>query len=152
MRTKIIVGFQVVGDNENLLPQRAHLDDAAFDLRSRIDVTLPIGKSTLVPLGFCMELPVGYVALITPRSGISLKHDITATNSPGIIDAGYRGEVGFIAYNAGSEEYHVKVNERVGQMTILELPEIEIVVKKELSKTERGAGGFGSTGKHEVKI
>ena len=132
---------------EDLFPTKAHWDDAAWDLRSRVDMVLPIGKSTLVPTGIFMELPPGFEAQVRPRSGLALKHNITLTNSPGTIDAGYRGEVGIIMYNPGPEAFTIARGDRIAQMVICQLPEVELVPVSELSDTGRGAGGFGSTGK-----
>ena len=93
-----------------------------------------------------MELPVNYEAQVRPRSGLALKHNITLTNSPGTIDAGYRGEVGVIMFNHGPEEFPVKRGDRIAQMVIAELPEVELLEAEELTSTDRGQGGFGSTG------
>ncbi|MBO5823277.1 MAG: dUTP diphosphatase [Lentisphaeria bacterium] len=132
---------------EDLMPAKAHFDDAAFDLRSRVDMVLPVRKSVVVPAGFSLELPVGYEAQIRPRSGLALKYDLMLTNSPGTIDAGYRGEVGVIMYNGGTEEFTIKRGDRIAQMVIAKLPEVKLVVAESLSETGRGSGGFGSTGK-----
>ncbi len=131
----------------DLLPAKAHSDDAAFDLRSRIDMTVPVGRSTLVPTGVFIELPVNYEAQVRPRSGLALKHNITLTNSPGTIDAGYRGEVGVIMFNHGPEIFEIKRGDRIAQMVITELPEVELEVVQNLSESNRGSGGFGSTGR-----
>ncbi|MBO5763315.1 MAG: dUTP diphosphatase, partial [Lentisphaeria bacterium] len=89
----------------DLTPAKAHADDAAYDLRARVDMELPSRRSILVPTGLFLELPFGYEAQIRPRSGLALKHDIMLTNSPGTVDAGYRGEVGVIVYNGGTEPF-----------------------------------------------
>ncbi len=133
--------------SEDLVPSKAHHDDAAFDLRSRIDLELPVGRSTLVPSGVYIELPIEYEAQIRPRSGLALKHDLMLTNSPGTIDAGYRGEIGVIMYNAGQKEFSIKRGDRIAQMVICKLPEVELELSDSLSETLRGEGGFGSTGK-----
>ena len=132
---------------EELLPVKAHADDAAFDLRSRSDILVPVNKSTLVPTGVFIELPVNYEAQVRPRSGLALKHNITLTNSPGTIDAGYRGEVGVIMFNHGPEEFAVKRGDRIAQMVIAELPAVELETVAVLSSSDRGEGGFGSTGR-----
>ncbi|MBQ9789652.1 MAG: dUTP diphosphatase [Lentisphaeria bacterium] len=134
-------------DCRDLMPKKAHYDDAAFDLRSRVDITLPSRKSTLVPTGLFIELPINFEAQIRPRSGLALKHDIMLTNSPGTVDAGYRGEVGIIMYNGSTEEFQIKRGDRVAQMVICQLPEVELIEVEELSASDRGEGGFGSTGK-----
>ena len=118
----------------------------AFDLRSRVDMVLPVRKSTLVPAGFSIELPPDYEAQIRPRSGLALKKNITLTNSPGTIDAGYRGEIGVIMFNHGPEEFVIQRGDRIAQMVITRLPEVELTVCDALSESNRGSGGFGSTG------
>ena len=133
---------------EDLMPKKAHFDDAAFDLRSRVDMVLPVRRSVVVPAGFSIELPVGFEAQIRPRSGLALKHDLMLTNSPGTIDAGYRGEVGVIMYNGGTAEFPIKRGDRIAQMVIARLPEVELISVDTLSETGRGSGGFGSTGKN----
>lgn len=130
----------------DLKPAKAHADDAAFDLRSRVDMDLPTGRSVLVPTGLFIELPPGYEAQVRPRSGLALKHNIMLTNSPGTIDAGYRGEVGIIILNMGSAPFPVKRGDRIAQMVVAKLPDVELEIAETLSETERGAGGFGSTG------
>ena len=131
----------------DLAPAKAHPDDAAFDLRSRAELELPPGRSVLVPTGLFIELPPGYEAQVRPRSGLALRHNLMLTNSPGTIDAGYRGEVGVIMFNAGQEPFAVKRGDRIAQMVIAALPEVELAPADSLSGTGRGAGGFGSTGR-----
>ena len=133
-------------DCKDLAPAKAHADDAAYDLHSRAEITLPPMTSTLVPTGLFLELPVGYEAQIRPRSGLALKHNIMLTNSPGTVDAGYRGEVGVIVYNGGSAPFPVRRGDRIVQMVIAKLAEVELEETETLSESERGTGGFGSTG------
>ncbi len=130
----------------DLFPKKTHPDDAAYDLRAAVDVTLEVGKSTLVPTGIFMEIPVGFEAQIRPRSGLALKHNLSLTNSPGTIDAGYRGEVGIIMFNPGPEAFAVHRGDRIAQMVIARLAEVELISADILSETMRGAGGFGSSG------
>lgn len=144
---QITVKIAMMAGCEDLVPAKAHADDAAFDLRSRTDLTVPVNKSTLVPTGVFIELPVNYEAQVRPRSGLALKHNITLTNSPGTIDAGYRGEVGVIMFNHGPEEFAVRRGDRIAQMVIAELPEVELQIAETLSISDRGEGGFGSTGR-----
>ena len=132
---------------DDLMPTKAHADDAAFDLRSRVDMVLPVRKSVVVPAGFSIELPVNYEAQIRPRSGLALKHDLMLTNSPGTIDAGYRGEVGVIMYNGGKTDFEIKRGDRIAQMVICKLPEVVLCNCGELSDSDRGEGGFGSSGR-----
>lgn len=130
----------------DLAPRKAHADDAAYDLHSRTDLELEPMTSTLVPTGLFLELPVGYEAQIRPRSGLALKHDIMLTNSPGTVDAGYRGEVGVIVYNGGKTPFPVHRGDRIAQMVIAKLAEVELEEAETLSDSQRGIGGFGSTG------
>lgn len=132
---------------DDLFPAKAHEDDAAYDLRSRVDITLPVRRSTLVPAGFKMELPTGFEAQIRPRSGLALKYDLMLTNSPGTIDAGYRGEVGIIMYNGGEKEFEIRRGDRIAQMVIAELARCQLSKVGSLTESDRGTGGFGSTGK-----
>ena len=132
---------------ENFCPKKAHPDDAGYDLYSRIDAVLEPLSGMAIPVGFAMELPTGYEAQIRPRSGLAAKHHITVTNSPGTVDANFRGEVKAILYNLDREPFSIQRGDRIAQMVICELPEIELVEATELSETDRGSGGFGSSGK-----
>jgi dUTP pyrophosphatase len=132
--------------DEDLAPNKAHADDAAYDLLAREDAVLPAGAVRLVPTGLFLELPSAHEAQVRPRSGLALKRSITVLNSPGTIDAGYRGEVGVILFNAGGEEFRLARGDRIAQMVIQKLPEVELVQVDELTLSNRGAGGFGSTG------
>lgn len=134
---------------EDLFPRKAHPDDAAFDLRASADLTLPVRRSTAVPTGVSIELPPDFEAQIRPRSGLALKHDLMLTNSPGTIDAGFRGEIKVIMYNGGTEPFAIRRGDRIAQMVITELPQVELFSDGgELSETGRGSGGFGSSGVH----
>lgn len=133
---------------EDLFPAKAHPGDAAWDLRSRVDAELPVGRSVAVPTGVRMELPENFEAQVRPRSGLALKYDLMLTNSPGTIDAGYRGEVAVIMYNGGSAPYRIRRGDRIAQMVICRLPEVVLEQSDELSESDRGRGGFGSTGKN----
>jgi len=147
MAAKTTVKFTMSEGCEDLSPAKAHHDDAAYDLKSRVEIELPPGKTTLVPTGLFLELPIGFEAQVRPRSGLALKSSLTLLNSPGTIDAGYRGEVGAIMFNAGAQPYQVHRGDRIAQMVIAKLPDVELERAAELSETKRGAGGFGSTGK-----
>ena len=148
---KNMIKFKMASGCSDLAPAKAHPDDAAYDLKARTDVELAVGKSTLVPTGLFLELPVGFEAQVRPRSGLALKHNLSLTNSPGTIDAGYRGEVGVIMFNHGPAVFQVRRGDRIAQMVIAELAAVELVPAEELSETQRGAGGFGSTGIGEGK-
>ena len=143
----VAVKFRMLPDCRDLAPAKAHADDAAYDLRSRVDTVLAPGTTSLVPTGLFLELPVGYEAQIRSRSGLALKHDLSLPNAPGTVDAGYRGEVGVIMYNRGDREFRIARGDRIAQMVIAKLPEVELVEVEELAASSRGAGGFGSTGK-----
>lgn len=142
------IRFQMTAGTEDLVPAKAHPDDAAFDLRSAADLTVPPSKAVLVPTGLMLELPAGFEAQIRPRSGLAAKHALTVLNSPGTIDAGYRGEIKVILFNAGDQEFAIARGDRIAQMVIQTLPDVTLVPAVELSASDRGAGGFGSTGTH----
>ncbi|HOK04358.1 MAG TPA: dUTP diphosphatase [Victivallales bacterium] len=144
---QVKVKIKMMEDCNDLTPKKAHHDDAAFDLCSRIDIELKPSEPHLIPTGIFMEIPPGYEGQVRPRSGLAIKHAITVLNSPGTIDAGYRGEVAVIVMNCGKKPYHVKRGDRIAQLVINKLPEVEIEIANELSETKRGTGGFGSTGK-----
>ena len=132
---------------ENFCPKKAHPDDAGYDLYSRIDAVLEPLSGMAIPVGFAIELPTGYEAQIRPRSGLAAKHHITVTNSPGTVDANYRGEIKAILYNLGKEPFIIQRGDRIAQMVICKLPEIELIEATELSETDRNTNGFGSSGK-----
>lgn len=134
------------GDLE--LPHFATALAAGADLRAALDapVTLAPGQRTLIPTGFAMALPAGYEAQIRPRSGLAYKHGITVLNTPGTIDADYRGEVKVLLINHGQEAFVIERGERIAQMVIGKLLDVDFEIVTELSDTERGAGGYGSTG------
>jgi dUTP pyrophosphatase len=142
----VTVKFRMRQGDEDLAPSKAHADDAAYDLRAREGALLPPRAVRLVPTGLFLELPAGHEAQVRPRSGLALKRSVTVMNSPGTIDAGYRGEVGVILFNAGHEEFRVERGDRIAQMVIQRLPEVDLVRVDELAGSDRGAGGFGSTG------
>jgi dUTP pyrophosphatase len=142
----VTVKIRMMEGCEELAPAKAHHDDAAFDIRSRVDMELPPGQTVLVPTGIFMEFPAGYEAQIRPRSGMSLKHSLLLVNSPGTIDAGYRGEVGIIMHNLKKEPFQVHRGDRIAQMVICKLPEVTMELVNDLADSHRGEGGFGSTG------
>jgi dUTP pyrophosphatase len=133
------------------LPAYETVDAAGMDLRAAVDdgapVTLAPGARAMVPTGLTIALPAGYEAQVRPRSGLAAKHGITCLNSPGTIDADYRGEVKVILINLGSEPFVIKRGERIAQMIIAPVTRAELKVVDKLDDTKRGAGGFGSTGR-----
>ena len=131
------------------MPQYATEHSAGMDLRANLSesVVLQPLERRIIPTGLFIELPEGYEAQIRPRSGLAAKHGITCLNTPGTIDADYRGEIGVILANVSNEPFTVTDGERICQMVIARYTKAEIVEVEELSSSERGAGGFGSTGR-----
>lgn len=119
---------------------------SGMDLRAVVEMTIKPGERVLVPTGLKMEIPVGYEAQVRPRSGLSLKSGLLVPNSPGTIDADFRGEVKVILLNAGKEDFLIKKGDRIAQLVICPVARATLVVVKELSDTSRGEGGFGHTG------
>lgn len=139
-------------------PTRAHPGDAGFDLRAwaypahvvgvggPCDYVIEPFERVLIPTGITLELPDGYCAMVLSRSGLAIKHGIAVANAPGLIDAGYRGEVGVILENRGPRSFAINHGDRIAQLVILELPSVQLVPVNELAASARGAAGFGSTG------
>lgn len=129
------------------LPVFAHPGDAGADLVSTQEVTLAPGERALVPTGISIALPAGLVAYVMPRSGLAIKHGVTVLNAPGTIDAGYRGEIKVPLINLDSKnEFKIQRLDRIAQLTILELAQFRFVEVELLPGSDRGEGGFGSTG------
>lgn len=130
------------------MPHYETIASAGMDLRANIDqpITLKSLERTIIPTGLYIELPVGYEAQVRPRSGLAAKKGITVLNAPGTVDADYRGEVGVILANLSTEDFTIENGERVAQMVIAKHEQAEWIEVEELSSTDRGAGGFGSTG------
>jgi dUTP pyrophosphatase len=131
------------------VPSHAREGDAGLDLLARCDVTLEAGGGrALVPTGIALALPPGTAGLVVPRSGLALRHGVTCLNSPGLIDPGYRGEVGVILVNTDpAERYEVKRGDRIAQLVIVSFETATFVKSDELASSERGEGGFGHTGR-----
>ncbi len=145
-----VVHIQTLPHGEGIdLPFYATSHAAGADLRAAVDADVIIapGDHALIKTGFAMALPDNYEAQIRPRSGLALKHGITVLNSPGTIDADYRGEVGVILINHGSEAFTVQRGDRIAQMIIVPFAQADFQSVDSLSATERGAGGFGSSGR-----
>lgn len=129
------------------LPARAHPDDAGIDLHSRIDVVLPAGGRMLVPTGVAVAIPRGHVGMVVPRSGLALRHGVSLVNTPGIIDAGFRDELQVIMINHDPrDDYQVRRGDRVAQLVVQRIAEVEWSVVEELDDNDRG-GGFGHSGR-----
>ncbi|MCR5312148.1 MAG: dUTP diphosphatase [Bacteroidaceae bacterium] len=140
--------LQIINKSHHPLPEYATPQSAGMDLRANLDepITLAPMERKLVPTGLYMALPKGYEAQVRPRSGLAIKKGITVLNSPGTVDADYRGEVCVILVNLSNEPFVVNDGERIAQMVIAKHEQPEIVEVDELDDTERGAGGFGHTG------
>ncbi len=139
---------QIINKSKHALPAYATDLSAGMDLRANIDAPIelqPLGR-TLVPTGLFMALPAGYEAQVRPRSGLAIKKGITVLNSPGTIDADYRGEVCVILVNLSNEPFTITDGERIAQMVIARHEQVEWSEVQVLDETERGAGGFGHTG------
>ena len=138
----------VINQSQHELPSYETLASAGMDLRANITETIilkPLERK-LIPTGLFIELPIGYEAQVRPRSGLALKKGITCLNSPGTIDADYRGEIGVILANISNEDFVIENGDRIAQMVVAKHERVEWVVTEKLNETERGAGGFGSTG------
>ena len=131
------------------LPRYATPQSAGMDVRANIDeaVVLRPLERAMIPTGLSIELPEGYEMQIRPRSGLAAKHGITVLNSPGTIDADYRGEIRVILVNLSNEEFRIEAGERIAQMVVARHEQVEWELTEELGESERGAGGLGSTGK-----
>ncbi len=134
-------------DKELPPPQRAHPSDAGFDLVTAVDVDLKPGERAIVPTGLAVAIPAGFAGLVVPRSGHAARHGVGVVNSPGLIDSGYRGEIKVILINHGSEPVWFERGERVAQLVITPVALVELREADDLDVTERGAGGFGSSGR-----
>lgn len=140
--------IEIINKSRHPLPKYETPLSAGVDLRANIDepIVLKPLERALVKTGLFMALPEGYEAQVRPRSGLAFKKGITVLNSPGTIDADYRGEVGVILVNLSSEEFIVEDGERIAQMVVAKCEQADFTETEELSETTRGAGGFGSTG------
>lgn len=140
---------KIINKSHHSLPEYATPYSAGVDLRANLDepVILKSLERTLIPTGLFIELPQGYEAQIRPRSGLALKHGLTVLNSPGTIDADYRGEIRVILVNLSAEEFVINDGERICQMVIAQHVQVEWQAVDAINDTVRGAGGFGHTGK-----
>lgn len=139
---------KIVNHSNNPLPQYSTLNSAGMDLRAFLekDVVLKPLERYLVPTGLHIELPEGFEAQIRPRSGLAVKHGISIVNSPGTIDADYRGEIKVILINMSNDNFVIKNGERICQMVIQRYEKVSLIEVNNLNTTDRGAGGFGHTG------
>lgn len=139
---------RMAGNEDIELPRKMSELASGFDLYAAVteDLVLEPGQRNLVPTGIAIAMPGGLEAQIRPRSGLAFKHGITCLNTPGTIDADYRGEIKVLLINLGQEPFAIKRNERIAQMVFQIVPEVNLLQVDELSETLRGAGGFGHTG------
>lgn len=134
-------------DADAVLPARAHPGDAGLDLRSAVDIEVAPGERALVPTGVAVAIPDGHAGLVLPRSGLASKHGLTMANAPGLIDAGYRGEVICAVVNLDiTTPVKIGKGDRIAQLAVVPVSEIEAAWVDELPPSVRGEGGFGSTG------
>jgi dUTP pyrophosphatase len=141
--------IKIINKSKHALPEYATQASAGMDLRANLDqpVILKSLERTIVPTGLFIELPVGFEAQVRPRSGLAFKNGITVLNSPGTIDADYRGEIKVILINLSSETFIINEGERIAQMVIAKHEQAEWISVEELVETQRGQGGFGHTGR-----
>ena len=140
---------KVVNKSANELPRYETPLAAGMDVRADLTESIVLGplERAMIPTGLYVELPAGYELQVRPRSGLAIKHGITVLNTPGTVDADYRGELRAILVNLSNEPFEIKPGERIAQYVVARHEKVEWEVVEELSETERGAGGFGSTGK-----
>lgn len=143
-----MVKVQIINNSFNALPEYALVGDSGMDLRSDEDdiVIIKPGGRTLIKTGLFVQLPDGYEFQIRPKSGMAIKYGITVLNTPGTIDANYRGEIGVILHNASDRDYAIAPGDKVAQMVLQQVPKVEWEPVTELTKTNRGDGGYGHTG------
>ena len=139
---------KVINKSNNPLPEYSTLQSAGMDLRAFITESIILGAldRALIPTGLYIEIPEGYEAQVRPRSGLAIKYGVTVLNSPGTIDADYRGEICVELINLSNKPYTIESGERIAQLVFNKCEQAELVEVEELSETERGEGGFGHTG------
>lgn len=144
-----MISIPIINRSEHDLPAYATDLAAGLDLRAHLDsdITIHSLQKALIPTGLSIELPAGYEAQIRPRSGLAFKHGITVLNSPGTVDADYRGEIKVLLINLSTEPFTITNGERIAQMVVAKHETISWVISEQLSETQRGSGGYGSTGK-----
>lgn len=143
------IEVKIVKEPNVILPKYETLGSAGVDVRANIaePITLKSLERVLVPTGIKMAIPVGYEVQVRPRSGLAIKHGITMLNSPGTIDSDYRGEIKVIVVNLSKDDYIIQPNERIAQLVLNKVEQMDFVEVEILDETERGEGGFGHTGK-----
>lgn len=144
--TEITVKVHPVHNNN--IPEKQSEHSSGFDIKAYLDTALELqpGERRMISGGFSLEIPPGFEGQIRPRSGLALKHGITVLNAPGTIDSDYRGPVGVILYNAGTEPFSVNPGDRIAQIVFAPVAQVSLLPSETISRTDRGLGGFGSTG------
>ncbi len=142
------IKVKIINDSNNQLPAYETYSSAGMDVRAKLDAPLTLQplQRALIPTGLRMQLPQGYECQVRPRSGLALKHGISLVNTPGTIDADYRGEIGIIVINLSNEPYTITDGERIAQLVIKEYVHVDWEQVDRIDETERGEGGFGHTG------
>lgn len=142
------LSVKIVNNSKHPTPEYATVNAAGMDLRANLESSIILKplERTLVPTGLFVELPVGTEAQIRPRSGLAFKNGVTVLNSPGTIDADYRGEIKVLLVNLSNQDFAINDGERVAQMVVTKHEQVKFDTVEQLEETERGAGGFGSTG------
>ena len=140
--------IKIINKSDNQMPNYETIASAGMDLRANIQesITIKTLERTMIPTGLFIELPIGYEAQVRPRSGLAAKNGITCLNSPGTVDADYRGEIKVILVNLSHDDFTINNGDRIAQMVIAKHERADFVEVEELSETARGQGGFGSTG------
>lgn len=135
--------------DDALLPSRAHETDAGLDLTACEEIAIAPGERALVPTGLAVEIPANHAGLVAPRSGLALRHGVSIVNTPGVIDAGYRGEVQVLLLNTDrNDTFVVERGMRIAQLLVVPITPVRVVEVTALGDSARGAGGFGSSGSH----
>jgi dUTP pyrophosphatase len=144
------ITVNIINTSENALPSYATAGAAGMDIRANIDTSIVLQpmQRMAVPTGLFIELPAGYEAQIRPRSGLALKQGITCLNTPGTIDADYRGEIKVILINLSTEPQSIENGDRIAQLIVQQVSQVQWVQVAQITETDRGTGGFGHTGKH----
>ena len=136
--------INVMLDENSYMPEKAHKEDAGFDLRTPIEITVEGGNHVIIDTGVHIEIPEGYVGMIKSKSGLNVKYNLVGE---GVIDAGYTGSIRVKLYNHGRESYRFRKGDKITQIVILPIPDVELELTNNFKETDRGNNGFGSSGK-----